>query len=154
MRTKLALLALTAAIAALVAASVAVGAKPTPTTFKLQAALNIGQEKPIPKGTKLGASGRFTATLKGTSLTWRLTFTHLSGAATAAHIHKGLRKVAGPIVVPLCGPCTSPVTGGPTTLTADQVKDLLAGKYYVNVHTVKNPAGEIRGQITKAIAHY
>jgi hypothetical protein len=56
--------------------------------------------------------------------------------------------------VPLCGPCTSPVTGGPTTLTADQVKDLLAGKYYVNVHTVKNPAGEIRGQITKAIAHY
>ena len=36
------------------------------------------------------------------------------------------------------------------TLTADQVKDLLAGKQYVNVHTAKNPGGEIRGQITKA----
>jgi hypothetical protein len=150
MRTKLALLALTAVIGALVAASVAVGAKPTPTTFKLKAALNIGQEKPIPKGTKLGASGRFTATLNGTSLTWRLTFKHLSGPATAAHIHQAPRKVAGPVIVPLCGPCTSPVTGGPTTLTADQVKDLLAGKYYVNVHTTKNPDGEIRGQITKA----
>ena len=150
MRTKLALLALTAVIGALVAASVAVGAKPTPTAFKLKAALNIGQEKPIPKGTKLGASGRFTATLNGTSLTWRLTFTHLSGPATAAHIHLGPRKVAGPVVVPLCGPCTSPVTGSPTTLTADQVKDLLAGKYYVNVHTAKNPGGEIRGQLTKA----
>jgi hypothetical protein len=150
MRTKLALLALTAVVGALVAASVAVGAKPTPTTFKLKAALNIGQEKPIPKGTKLGASGRFTATLNGTSLTWRLTFKHLSGPATAAHIHHGLRKVAGPVIVPLCGPCTSPATGGPTTLTADQVKDLLAGKYYVNVHTTKNPGGEIRGQITKA----
>ena len=42
------------------------------------------------------------------------------------------------------------MTGGPTALTADQVKDLLAGKYYVNVHTAKNPGGEIRGQITKA----
>ena len=122
--------------------------------IKFKAALNVGQEKPIPKGTKLGASGRFTATLKGTALTWRLTFRHLSGPATAAHIHMGRRKVAGPIVIPLCGPsCTSPVTGGPVTLTADQIKDLLAGRYYVNVHTTKNPAGEIRGQITKAITH-
>src|SRR5712691_10229756 len=103
MRTKLALLALTAVIGALVAASVAVGAKPTPTTFKLKASLNIGQEKPIPKGTKLGASGRFTATLKGASLTWRLTYTHLSGPAIGAHIHAGARRHAGPIVVPLCG---------------------------------------------------
>src|SRR5690349_14244025 len=90
MRTKLALLVLTAAAVTLVAASVAIGAKPTPTTTsKLKAALNIGQEKPVPKGTKLGASGRFTATLKGAELTWRLTFTHLSGPATAAHIHMG-----------------------------------------------------------------
>jgi hypothetical protein len=39
---------------------------------------------------------------------------------------------------------------GTTVLTADQVKDLLAGKEYTNVHTAKNPGGEIRGQITKA----
>ena len=142
---------LTGALAALVLATVALGAKPAPrTTFKLSAALNIGQEKPIPKGTKLGASGRFTATLNGTSLSWRLTFRQLSGPATAAHIHLGARKVAGPVVTPLCGPCASPVTGVPTTLTADQVKDLLAGRYYVNVHTAKNPGGEIRGQISKA----
>jgi len=153
-RKTLAALALTAVVGGLVFASIAVAAKPAPkTTFKLSAALNVGQEKPIPKGTKLGASGRFTATLNGTSLTWRLTFRNLSGPATAAHIHVGARKVAGAVVVPLCGPCTSPVTGGPTTLTADQVKDLLAGKYYVNVHTAKNPAGEIRGQIGKAPAH-
>jgi len=152
MRMKLVVLALTAAAVTLVAASVAVGAKPAPTTtFKLKASLNVGQEKPIPKGTKLGASGRFTATLSGTQLTWRLTFAHLSGPATASHIHMGARKVAGPVVIPLCvNTCTSPLTGGPTTLTADQVKDILAGKYYVNVHTTRNPGGEIRGQITKA----
>jgi hypothetical protein len=35
-------------------------------------------------------------------------------------------------------------------LTADEVKDLLAGMDYPNVHTAKNPGGEIRGQVTKA----
>ncbi len=48
-------------------------------TTKFKAALNVGQEVPHPKGTKVGASGRFTATLTGTSLKWRLTFAHLSG---------------------------------------------------------------------------
>jgi hypothetical protein len=149
MRTKLMLLTLVVVAATLVGSSIAVGAKPARTTYKLKAALNIGQEKPIAKGTKRGASGRFTATLNGTALTWKLTFKHLSGDATAAHIHIGARKVAGPVVIPLCTPCTSPVTGA-ATLTADQVKDVLSGKYYVNVHTAKNPAGEIRGQISKA----
>src|SRR5260221_10884574 len=136
MRTKLTLLTLVVVAGALVGSSIAVGAKPTRTTYKLKAALNIGQEKPIPKGTKLGASGRFTATLSGTTLTWKLTFTHLSGAATAAHIHQAPRKVAGPVIVPLCTPCSSPVSGA-GTLTAGQTKDLLAGKYNANVHTIK-----------------
>jgi hypothetical protein len=148
MRTRL-VVAAAVIVAGLASASLAIGAKPPVTTYTLKAALNIGQEKPIPKGTKLGASGRFTATLKGTQLTWKLTFTHLSGPATAAHIHIAPRGKPGPITVPLCTPCSSPVTGS-AGLTADQVKDLLAGKDYVNVHTAKNPAGEIRGQITKA----
>ena len=73
----------------------------------------------------------------------------VSGAATAAHIHSAPRGVAGPVTVPLCTQCTSPVSGT-VVLTADQMKDLLAGKQYVNVHTAKNAGGEIRGQITKA----
>ena len=76
--------------------------------MKFSAALNIGQEVPHPKGTKVGASGRYNATLTGTTLTWTLTFAHLSGPATAAHIHMGLRGKAGAVLVPLCGPCTSP----------------------------------------------
>ena len=35
------------------------------------------------------------------------------------------------------------------TLTDAQAADLLAGKWYVNVHTEANPGGEIRGQLTK-----
>jgi hypothetical protein len=42
------------------------------------------------------------------------------------------------------------LTRGTAVLTADQVKDLLARKAYANVHTIKNPGGEIRGQITNA----
>ena len=147
MRTKVMLFALITVVVSLVAASFATAKNRT--TFKLSAALNIGQETTRVKSTKAGAAGRFTGTLDGTTLKWTLTFKNLSGAATAAHIHTAPRRVAGPVTVPLCAPCTSPVSGT-TVLTADQVKDLLAGKDYANVHTAKNPAGEVRGQITKA----
>jgi hypothetical protein len=139
------LLALLAVLGSLVAASLA----PAQATFKLNAALNIGQETTRVKGAKAGAAGRFTATLNGTTLTWKLTFKNLSGAASAAHVHTAPKRVAGPVTVPLCGPCTSPASGT-AVLTTAQVRDLLAGKQYVNVHTARNPGGEIRGQITKA----
>ena len=119
-------------------------------TLKFKAALNVGQEVPHPKGTKVGASGRFTATLTGTTLKWRLTFTHLSGPATAAHIHRGVKGKSGPILVSLCGPCKSPVTGM-STVTPAEIALMKARKTYVNVHTAKNPGGEIRGQLTRAL---
>ncbi len=145
MRTKIILFALTTVAVPLIAASFATAQ----TTFKLSSALNIGQETTRVKGAKAGAAGRFTATLNGTTLKWTLTFKNLSGSAMAAHIHTAPRGVAGPVIVPLCSPCTSPASGT-ATLTAAEVKDLLARKDYANVHTAKNPAGEIRGQITKA----
>ena len=36
------------------------------------------------------------------------------------------------------------------TLSEPQAKDLLAGLMYVNIHTAKNPKGEIRGQVLKS----
>ena len=121
-----------------------------PAAKKFSAALNVGQEvMPHPTGTKVGASGKFTATVTGTTLKWTLTFAHLSGSATASHIHGGVRGKAGGVLVPLCGPCTSPASGT-ATVTAAQLADMVAGKDYVNVHTAKNPNGEIRGQITHA----
>ena len=133
----------------MLAAFASAGHTKKPTAQKFSAALNIGQEVPKPKGTKAGASGRFSATLTGTSLEWTLTFGHLSGAATAAHIHDGVRGKSGPVVVPLCGPCTSPASGT-ATLTQEQITAMLARKYYANVHTAKNAGGEVRGQITHA----
>jgi hypothetical protein len=37
---------------------------------------------------------------------------------------------------------------GQATLTPEQAQQLMAGEWYINVHTRANPNGEIRGQIT------
>jgi len=146
MTTQKAAVAALAAVAVLGATSVAAGQE-TKTT-KVKAALNIGQETPKPRGTKVGASGLFTGTLNGTTLTWRLTWRRLSGPATAAHIHMAPRGKPGPVIVPLCTPCTSPETGT-ATLTTAQITLLRRAGLYVNVHTTRNPGGEIRGQLTR-----
>ncbi|HSS72147.1 MAG TPA: CHRD domain-containing protein [Gaiellaceae bacterium] len=112
---------------------------------KLTARLNAAQETPAPKAAARGG-GVFTATLNGRTLTWRLMFARLTGRATAAHIHLGPQGTAGPVAVPLCGPCFSGVHRR-LTVTPKVRSALLAGTAYVNVHTAKNPAGEIRGQI-------
>jgi hypothetical protein len=82
-------------------------------------------------------------------LSWKLTYSGLTGAATAAHFHGPAEtgKNAG-VAVPITNPASSPVEGS-ATLTDAQAADLEAGKYYVNVHTAANPGGEIRGQVTK-----
>ena|SRR5579864_1861246 len=148
---KLLTIAIFGIVSVLAVASFATAGKAKkPTTETFTAVLNIGQEVPHPTGTKLGASGTFTATVSGTTLSWKLTFSHLSGPATASHVHSGLKGKSGPVLIPLCGPCTSPASGT-ATVTAGQVTDMAAGKDYVNVHTTKNPNGEIRGQIKKSM---
>jgi CHRD domain len=141
--------------AALTAAGLALGAGQG-TKTSLKATLNVGQEVPRPTGVRRGATGLFTATLSrqndgSGTLTWKLTFRRLTGTATAAHIHLGRPGKSGPIAIPLCAPCTSGVTGT-SPASATQVRALLRNGAYANVHTTKNPSGEIRGQITKAAA--
>jgi CHRD domain len=137
----LAVLALTAALAAGGLAAVQKeGVK------KLSAKLTATREVPKPKGVPSGATGTFTGTLKGKKLTFKLTFSHLSGKAFAAHIHKGKAGTSGPVIVPLCGPCKSPVSK--TVTVTSQARDAIEhAATYVNVHTPKNKGGEIRGQI-------
>ncbi len=118
--------------------------------YKFKAALTGAQEVPKPKA-PAGAGGAFTAkTVEakagGGTFTWKLTFHGLSGAAVAAHVHLGKKGVAGGVAVSLCGPCKSGMTGK-TKITAAIETALETGKAYVNVHTAKNPGGEIRGQI-------
>jgi hypothetical protein len=82
-------------------------------------------------------------------LTWKVTYSGLSGPATAAHFHgpAEVGKNAG-VEVPIPNAGTSPVAGS-ATLTDAQAADLTGGKLYINVHTAANPGGEIRGMVTK-----
>ena len=120
------------------------------TTANITSALTSRQERPRPKGNVRRATGTFTATVAelGTTgtIAWRLRFSGLTGRAAAAHIHIGQRGRAGPVAVSLCGPCRNGARGT-ANLTAAVLTALEAGRAYVNVHTARNPAGEIRGQI-------
>jgi hypothetical protein len=118
-------------------------------TVNLNATLKASSEVP-PKTS--GGSGMLTATLDTTTneLTYHVTFDGLTGAATAAHFHGPAAPGAnaGPQVAVKMSPIASPIEGT-ATLTPEQVKDLLAGKWYFNIHTAANPGGEIRGQVMK-----
>ena len=144
MKKALVTLAVLALAAALAAGGLAAVQKVG--TFKLSAKLTAAREVPKPKGVPAAATGTFTGTLKGKKLTFKLTFSHLSGKAFAAHIHKGKAGTAGPVIVPLCGPCKSPVSKT-VTVTSQARSAIEHSATYVNVHTPKNQGGEIRGQI-------
>jgi CHRD domain len=118
----------------------------------LNATLRARAEVPKPTGVPARARGTFAATLvrRGAAgtLTWRLSFQALSGNAIAAHVHLGKAGRAGPVSAGLCGPCRSGARGS-ARVDARTVRALLAGGAYVNVHTRRNPAGEIRGQVER-----
>jgi hypothetical protein len=139
-----------AALGLALAVAGAVGARSNANTIRLTAALTAADEVPAPAGDVSAARGAFTVTATrsatGATLTWQLTFSGLTGAAAAAHIHTAARGVAGPVTVSLCGPCESGASGTAEVTTA-VLESLQTGGTYANVHTAQNRGGEIRGQI-------
>lgn len=143
-------IAATFALVLALALSAAAGARSQATAISLGARLDIAQEVPAPAGDLSSAGGTFAATAsrsgEGVTLAWRLTFSGLSGPAAAAHVHVAPRGQAGPVAIPLCGPCEAPASGT-ASLDAATLEALQNGGAYVNVHTAANKAGEVRGQI-------
>lgn len=131
-------------------ATVSASARPEATTIQIRTVLNASQEVPSPTGAVSNANGTFSASVTksdtGGSVSWQLSFSGLTGNAIAAHIHTGGVGTPGPVVLALCGPCTSPLSGT-GNLPQAALDALEAGTAYVNVHTPTNPGGEIRGQL-------
>jgi hypothetical protein len=137
-----------ASIAALALAACLASASPLlAETVTMKANLTAAAEVP-PNDS--AATGAVTATFDTASkkLSWQGTYAGLSGPPTAGPFHGPAEpgKNAG-VAVPIA-PTASPFQGA-ADLTDAQAADLLAGKYYVNIHTEAHKGGEIRGQLTK-----
>jgi hypothetical protein len=134
----------TLAACAMMFATVAVHAE----VVKLHATLKAAWEVPAKPGS---GNGKLTASYDTDSkvLTYHVQYSDLSGPATAAHFHgpATMSTNAKPQVI-VATPIANPIDGT-ATLTDDQAADLLAGKYYFNIHTAANPGGEVRGQVLK-----
>lgn len=78
---------------------------------------------------------------------WRVTHTGLSGPVTGAHIHgpAGPGQNAG-IVIPFGNTNANPITGQ-VRIAPEQLGQLSSGQWYVNLHTARHPAGEVRAQL-------
>jgi hypothetical protein len=120
-------------------------------------------------------TGSFRAVIvNDNTIRFRLSYRNLSTPVVQAHIHVGATKTNGAIAIFFCGPAGSAahqtcpndgtnsgtVTG--TVNAADVVIDaqgispgefvkvlraIVNGDTYVNVHTMRLPGGEIRGQV-------
>jgi hypothetical protein len=142
-------------------------------TLSLRAHLTGFQESPP----KLSPStGTFEATVIGSTLSYRLTYSKLSSPAFMAHIHFAQPGVNGGIFLWLCGSASAPGPAGtptcppdggtvsrsgitPADIQAVSAQNLSAGDFagalsiirsgeaYVNVHTTLFPGGEIRGLV-------
>lgn len=114
---------------------------------KLQADLKGDNEVP-PNNSSGSGKAEATFDTDTKTLTYTITFAGLTGPAMGAHFHgpSEAGKNAG-IVLPF-KTVQSPIQGT-ATLTENQATDLLAGKWYANIHTALNPGGELRGQMVK-----
>lgn len=113
----------------------------------LKADLKASNEVP-PVDSKGGGSVTATFDTATKVLSWKGSVTGLSGPATAAHFHSAEAGKNGAVVVPIAGADKGSFEGS-ATLTDAQAEELMAGKWYVNIHTAANKAGEIRGQVLK-----
>jgi hypothetical protein len=102
----------------------------------------------VPANASAG-TGQVTAELETTerTLAYRATYQGLSGPATMAHFHGPAAAGANAPPVVVVGDQAKLPIGGSVRLTEEEMNDLIAGKWYFNVHTAANPGGEIRGQL-------
>jgi len=149
-----------------------------PAVLNMTTHMSTAEEVPVPNVDAIARNPQGTTVLRldrAGDLTYRLNVANIENV-TMAHIHLGPPGTAGPIVVwlypseppfaptPIPGFFNGPLAFG--TITDDDVNfpgnqtlppvntvnELLtqarAGNAYVNVHTIQNGPGEIRGQIT------
>jgi len=116
------------------------------------ASLNGANERLTPVTTT--AQGSAIITALGHQLSWKVDITSAIDSVTIGHIHRAVVDSAGGVIQNLSPTPTGIGFTGTVALGSAVVVDsvltlMRAGKAYVNIHTKKNPGGEIRGQLVK-----
>jgi hypothetical protein len=135
------------------------GADTFDTTFIAQ--INGAQETPPNSSPSTGVAF-LTFNKDNSNLCYAISYTPLEGTEFLAHFHGPAAKgdlagpgIASPILHNITGgsppgpsPIGSPKNGCVLVSDKQQVKDLKAGLWYINIHTMPNHvAGEVRGQV-------
>jgi hypothetical protein len=122
-------------------------------TNRIQFVTNLdgGQQTP-PVETIANGSGMVYLDRAARKLFWEISYNDLSSPVTAAHFHGpvGPGVAAGVQLKMAPTNATTNRIAGEATLTDEQMRQVLAGLWYVNIHTEKYPDGEIRGQVENA----
>jgi CHRD domain-containing protein len=121
-------------------------------------------------------TANFEMTIQPGAINFSLDFSDLSSTLTVAHLHFAPSKVAGGVMIFLCGggnqPACPAATSGTITgtitaanvtgpggqgITAGDLDSALAAVRdelsYANMHTTIFPGGEIRGQVRRGLGH-
>ena len=114
-----------------------------------EANLTAGQEVP-PAASSASGMAEVQFNENTNKLTWKVTYSGLTGPATGAHIHGPAAAGANAgVLIPFAGNLNAQPIMGEVTVTPAQYADMAAGLYYVNINTARFPGGEIRGQLRK-----
>jgi CHRD domain-containing protein len=110
-------------------------------------------------GVNATGTAKVTIAADNSNVVVDVTYSGLSGPATASHIHSGTAAAPGPVVLPFSAPLDSPfsktltasdytpATGAPPDFATFVTALRAGGAGYVNVHTNACKPGEIRGEI-------
>jgi CHRD domain len=144
-RVVLSLLAVTAiAIAMLAATPAFAGGRPFSTTLSGPSEVPAGDPDATGSATVWVNAGTGT-------VCYRWSVSNANADIFAAHIHRGVAGVAGPVVVPL--PPTGPSSGSGCTTGVDRslALDIIRHpwNFYVNTHNADFPGGTARGQLSR-----
>lgn len=128
-----------------IAAMPAMAAMAETVTAKLAATNEVPANPSTGMGTLEGSFDKQTKMLN-----WTVTYSGLTGPVKAGHFHgPAMAGQNSGVALGFTGSVDSPIKGT-ATLTDAQAADLLAGKWYVNLHTAAHAGGEVRGQVVVA----